>query len=74
MNFIYSDKGICAPKGFRASGIHCGVRKNKSKRDLALILSDAKCATAALYTTNLVKGAPITVTKKNIADGWSQAT
>ena len=73
MNFIYSDKGICAPKGFRASGIHCGVRKNKSKRDLALILSDAKCATAALYTTNLVKGAPITVTKKNIADGWSQA-
>ncbi len=65
--------GVCAPIGFTAAGVHCGVRKNKSKRDLALILSDTPCAAAAVYTTNLVKGAPIEVTKKNIADGKAQA-
>ncbi len=64
--------GICAAKGFKAAGIHCGIRKNKTKRDLALIMSDKKAAAAATYTTNLVKGAPITVTKKNIADGYAQ--
>ena len=64
--------GICAAKGFKAAGIHCGIRKNKTKRDLALIMSDVKAAAAATYTTNLVKGAPITVTKKNIADGFAQ--
>lgn len=73
MNFTYSDKGICAARGFRAAGIHCGIRKNKTKRDLALIISDVKCAAAAVYTTNLVKGAPIYVTKKNISDGYAQA-
>ena len=65
--------GVCAPIGFKAAGVHCGVRKNKSKRDLALIVSDAPCAAAAVYTTNLVKGAPIDVTRKNIADGKAQA-
>ncbi len=64
--------GICAAKGFKAAGIHCGIRKNKTKRDLALIMSDVKATAAATYTTNLVKGAPITVTKKNIADGYAQ--
>ncbi len=65
--------GICAAKGFTASGIHCGIRKNKSKKDLALILSEVKAATAAVYTTNLVKGAPLTVTKNHISDGYAQA-
>ena len=65
--------GICAAKGFSASGIHCGIRKNKTKKDLALILSEVKAATAAVYTTNLVKGAPLTVTKNHIADGYAQA-
>jgi len=65
--------GICAAKGFTASGIHCGIRKNKSKKDLSLILSETKAATAAVYTTNLVKGAPLTVTKNNISDGYAQA-
>lgn len=73
MNFTYSNKGICAPAGFRAAGIHCGIRKNKTKKDLALIISDVKCSAAAVYTTNLVKGAPIYVTKKNISDGCAQA-
>lgn len=65
--------GICAAKGFKANGIHCGIRKNKTKRDLSLITSDVKAATAAVYTTNLVKGAPLTVTKNHIADGYAQA-
>ena len=65
--------GICAPVGFKASGVHCGIRKNKSKRDLALIVSDVKGSAAAVYTTNKVKGAPIAVTRKNIEDGFAQA-
>ena len=65
--------GICAAKGFKANGIHCGIRKNKTKRDLTLITSDVKAAAAAVYTTNLVKGAPLTVTKNHIADGYAQA-
>ena len=69
----YINGGVCAPKGFKASGIHCGIRKNKSKRDLALIVSDCKASAAAIYTLNLVKGAPIYVTKDNIADGVAQA-
>lgn len=65
--------GVCAPKGFKASGIHCGIRKNKMKRDLALIVSDKPCSAASVYTTNLVQGAPIKVTKKNLNDGKAQA-
>lgn len=65
--------GVCAAKGFTASGIHCGIRKNHSKRDLALIASAVPAHAAAVYTTNLVKGAPLTVTKQHIADGTAQA-
>ena len=65
--------GICAAKGFKANGIHCGIRKNKTKRDLSLITSEVRAATAAVYTTNLVKGAPLTVTENHIADGYAQA-
>ena len=65
--------GVCAAQGFSAGGIHCGIRKNKSKRDLALIYSDVKATCASVYTTNKVKGAPLTVTKNNIADGYAQA-
>ncbi len=71
MNFI--DGGVCAAKGFTANGIHCGIRKNRSKRDLALIVSDRTASAAAVYTTNLVKGAPLVVTKKNISDGTARA-
>ncbi len=65
--------GVCAPKGFKAAGIYCGIRKNKTKKDLALVVSDTKAAAAGVYTTNLVKGAPLLVTKKNISDGYAQA-
>ena len=65
--------GVCAAKGFQANGIHCGIRKNHSKRDLALIYSEVPASAAAVYTTNLVKGAPLLVTKAHIADGKAQA-
>ena len=65
--------GICAAKGFTAGGIHCGIRKNKTKRDLALIFSEKKASAAAVYTTNLVKGAPLAVTKMHLMDGKAQA-
>ena len=65
--------GVTAAKGFKAGGIHCGIRKNRTKRDLSLILSEKKAKAAAVYTTNLVKGAPLTVTKNNIADGFASA-
>ena len=65
--------GVCAARGFKANGIHCGIRKNHSKKDLALIVSEKICSAAAVYTTNLVKGAPITVTKENIEDGTAIA-
>ena len=65
--------GVCAAKGFIANGIHCGIRKNQSKRDLGLIFSEKICSAAAVYTTNLVKGAPLIVTKNNISNGKAQA-
>ncbi len=64
---------VCAPLGFRANGVHCGIRRNKSKRDLSLIVSDVPCSAAAVYTQNLVKGAPLLVTQRHIADGRAQA-
>ena len=65
--------GVCAATGFKANGIHCGIRKNHSKKDLALIVSDVPASAAAVYTTNLVKGAPLTVTRHNISDGIARA-
>lgn len=65
--------GVCAATGFTANGVHCGIRKNHSKRDLALIASAVPAHAAAVYTTNLVKGAPLTVTQQHIADGTAQA-
>ena len=65
--------GVCAAKGFQASGIHCGIRKNKAKKDLSLIYSSVRAKAAAVYTTNLVKGAPLLVTREHLADGYAQA-
>ncbi len=73
MNINIIEGGVCAAKGFSAGGVHCGIRKNRSKRDLALIYSDTICSAAAVYTTNLVKGAPLTVTKEHISNGKAQA-
>ena len=65
--------GVCAAQGVKANGIHCGIRRNHSKKDLALIVSQVPAAAAAVYTTNLLKGAPLTGTKNNIANGMAQA-
>ncbi len=65
--------GVCAPSGFQAAGIYCGIRRNKDKKDLALIYSTVPCKAAALYTSNLVKAAPLLVTKEHLADGKAQA-
>jgi len=67
------DGGVCAAQGYTAAGVYCGIRKNKSKKDLALIYSEVKAACACVYTQNLVQGAPIAVTKANVADGYAQA-
>ena len=64
---------VCAPKGYSAAGVHCGIRANQNKKDLALILSDRTANAAAVYTSNLVKGAPLLVTKDNLADGKARA-
>lgn len=65
--------GICAPLGFTANGIHCGIRRNSSKADLALVLSEVPAAAAAVYTRNLVQGAPLAVTKAHIGSGTARA-
>ena len=65
--------GVCAAKGFTANGLHCGIKNNYPKKDLALIVSEVSASAAAVYTRNLVKGAPLTVTKTNIADGTARA-
>ena len=72
MEFI-ENGGVTTPKGFTANGMHCGIRKNQSKKDLALIFAQNRCPAAAVYTKNLVKGAPITVTKQHLSDGYAQA-
>ena len=71
MKFI--EGGVCAAQGFTANGIHCGIRKTRLKRDLSLIVSEVKASCAAVYTTNLVKGAPILLDQKYLADGKAQA-
>jgi glutamate N-acetyltransferase/amino-acid N-acetyltransferase len=65
--------GVCAPKGFTAAGVRCGIRKGREKKDLALIFGDCDCTAAAVYTTNLVQGAPLAVTKAHLADGHARA-
>ena len=65
--------GVCDAKGVAAAGVHCGIRRNHAKPDLALIKADVRCAGAGCYTTNKVYGAPITVDREHLADGYAQA-
>lgn len=71
MNYI--DGGVCAPVGFLAAGIHCGIRKDKEKLDLALIYSKEQCNAAAVYTTNKVQSAPIQITKQHLINHKAKA-
>ena len=68
----FIEGGVTAAKGFLAGGIHAGIRKNRSKRDLAMIFCKKRAAAAAVYTTNLVKGAPLEVTRRHISDGYAR--
>ncbi len=70
----YIEGGVCAAQGFRAAGIHVGVKTHAAwKKDVALIVSDVDCAAAAMFTTNVVKAAPIHVDRKHLADGKARA-
>lgn len=74
MDFKKIEGGVCAAKGFKASGIYCGIKENPTKKfDLGLVAADTECNAAAVYTLNKVKGAPITVTKKNLAATGNKA-
>lgn len=65
--------GVCAPKGYKAAGIHCGIRKNRDRRDLALIVCEKDCEAAAVYTRNRVKAAPIYANIQHLKDGRARA-
>ena len=71
MSFQEISGGVCAAQGFKAAGVHCGVKAGSSpdKNDLALILSDKECTAAGVYTLNRVKAAPIYVTMNHLEDG-----
>ncbi|MBQ8975135.1 MAG: bifunctional ornithine acetyltransferase/N-acetylglutamate synthase, partial [Oscillospiraceae bacterium] len=70
----YIDGGVCAAKGFKAGGMHCGVKSNNpEKKDVAVILSDCDCSVSAVFTKNVVKAAPIHITKAHISDGVARA-
>ena len=73
MAYKFIEGSVTAAKGFKAAGVHCGIRKNKSKRDLGLIFCETKCTAAAVYTKNLVQSSPITICKENLSDGYAQA-
>ncbi|MCF0121375.1 MAG: bifunctional glutamate N-acetyltransferase/amino-acid acetyltransferase ArgJ [Oscillospiraceae bacterium] len=72
MKFI--DGGICAASGFFASGMHCGVKSKKpDKKDVALIYSRSVCSASAVYTKNVVKAAPLHITREHLKDGKLRA-
>lgn len=73
MNYQHIDGGVCAAKGFMANGLNCGLNPDKNKNDLGLIYSETICNAAAVYTLNKVKGAPILVTKENLAKTGNKA-
>ncbi len=73
MAFTSVPGGVCAPRGFAAAGVHCGIRHNHDKKDLAIIKADVRCSAAACYTTNKVHGHPIDIDRAHIADGYAQA-
>ena len=68
------DGGVCAAQGFKAAGIHVGVKTHADwKKDVALIVSDVDCAASAVFTKNVVKAAPIHVDRAHLADGKARA-
>lgn len=70
---INLNKGITSPKGFKAAGVHCGLKKNPLKKDLAIIYSEVQATACGVYTQNKVKGAPLLVTKNHLNNKIAQA-
>ena len=70
---LHIDGGVCAPRGFRAGAVHCGIKKGSTKDDLAVIVSDVECVAAAVYTTNRVKAAPLYVTMEHLENSVARA-
>ncbi|PTY40375.1 bifunctional glutamate N-acetyltransferase/amino-acid acetyltransferase ArgJ [Brachyspira hampsonii] len=72
-NIKQIEGGVCAAKGFKANGVHAGIKKNSEKKDLAIIYSESLCSAAAVYTQNKVCGANIIVSKEHLKDGKAKA-
>ncbi|MBE6839054.1 MAG: bifunctional glutamate N-acetyltransferase/amino-acid acetyltransferase ArgJ [Ruminococcus sp.] len=74
MSFKLTEGGVCAAKGFKASGMYCGIKDNPTKKnDIALVVADVMCNAAGVYTSNKVKGAPVIVTKSNLEKSGGKA-
>lgn len=71
--FMEIPGGVTAPLGFKAAGVHCGLRKNKQRRDLAMIYAEKECAAAGVYTKNRVFAAPVGVTREHLKNGRARA-
>jgi glutamate N-acetyltransferase / amino-acid N-acetyltransferase len=64
--------GVTFPRGFRASGVSAGL-KPSGKPDLGLLVTDAPCSAAGVFTTNAFAAAPVRLTRSRLADGAAQA-
>ena len=73
MEIKWTEGGVCAPKGFRAAGVNCGIKKGSVKKDLALIVSDTECSAAGLFTKNRVKAAPVKLDISTLKNGKAMA-
>jgi len=70
---VVPDGSVTSPKGFRAGGLHCGLKKTE-RHDLGVIVCDVPAAAAGVYTLNAFQAAPLRVTQESIAaDGKLQA-
>lgn len=71
--FKLINNSICAPKGFLATGVHAGIRKNSKKLDLAVIYCQQPAIAAGVFTTNQVKAAPVLLSEQHLKQGLLQA-
>lgn len=73
MKMKFIEGGVCAPQGFTANGICCGIKKGRTKNDIAIIESEVPASAAAVFTKNLVKAEPVKLTMHHLKDGTAQA-